>query len=393
MSKQTPMSKLYSHCDRHIEMVHIRKFKIIILFILLGTAGCSMPDSDLSGLSAYPKYFKGIDGKPRYRLGCYPTATLTSFFPDPDNLGPHGYSGSLSEKNGILYTCRAGHLDLTHIRIASDWTAYLAAKTFIALMKNRSSFSFKMNTEPSIYSVNITYPENWKNIVRKEEQAYEISIKVGQYLAFTATSWHEILTWYGYKIIGIYPEYPSAFSWEDSYSNLLGTRIGVEALNDKEHFYNKAVEIAINKELKNLGLLPGNAARRIANSVKGFWYTGDLCFVEMRMRSCDIGTENGYVTPILVPNVKECVGVQPQPYPVPTLDFLSEYGIQMKVEIEPHEWEKNKILRIIYPDKKTRKKVIEPAVHLPIIISQIKKEAEVKYGRKLNRTQKVVVPR
>ncbi|MGD1041926.1 MAG: hypothetical protein ABR913_02550 [Sedimentisphaerales bacterium] len=27
------------------------------------------------------------------------------------------------------------------------------------------------------------------------------------------------MTWYGYKIIAIYPEYPSAFSWEDSYSN------------------------------------------------------------------------------------------------------------------------------------------------------------------------------
>ncbi|MFH1372007.1 MAG: DUF4056 domain-containing protein [Planctomycetota bacterium] len=119
-----------------------------------------------------------------------------------------------------------------------------------------------------LYSVNITYPESWQNIAQKEEQAYEISIKVGQYLAFMATSWHEILTWYGYKIIGIYPEYPSAFSWEDSYSNLLGTRIGVEALNDKEHSYNKAVEIAIKKELKNLGLLPGDAARRIANSVK-----------------------------------------------------------------------------------------------------------------------------
>lgn len=51
---------------------------------------------------------------------------------------------------------------------------------------------------------------------------------------------------------------------EDSYSNLLGTRIGVEALNDKEHSYNKAVEIAIKKELKNPGLLPGDAA----NSVK-----------------------------------------------------------------------------------------------------------------------------
>ena len=48
----------------------------------------------------------------------------------------------------------------------------------------------------------------------------------------------------------------------------IGTHIGVEELNDKEHSYNKAVEIAIKKELKNLGLLPGDAAKRIANSVE-----------------------------------------------------------------------------------------------------------------------------
>ena len=358
-------------------------YKIALLCLLIGIAsiaGCGMPSPGLSGLSDYPKYFNGINSRPRNRLGCYPTATATSFFPDPDNLGFHSYSGSFGEKNGILYTCRGGHIDLTHIRIASDWTAYLAARTFVTLMSNEDGFSYRFNTEPSLYTIDITYPESWKHTANKEELAYDLSIKVGKYLAFLTSSWHEILTWYGYKVIAMYPEYPSAFSWEDSYSNLVGVRIGGQALRNKETPYNQAVEAAINTELKNLGLLSGDAAKRISETVKNTWYSGNFCFVDMRKRNFDIGVENGYVTPTLVPNVEQCPGAKPQPYPAPTLDFLLKHGIQLKVKITPREWEKGKILSIVYPDKNTRKNFIEPAKHLPIIMTQIKKEAQEKYG-------------
>jgi hypothetical protein len=43
-------------------------------------------------------------------------------------LGTHGYYYRPSEKNGIGYACRAGHVDIMHVRIAADWTAYLPAK-------------------------------------------------------------------------------------------------------------------------------------------------------------------------------------------------------------------------------------------------------------------------
>ena len=45
---------------------------------------------------------------PRLRPGCYPTSTIGAPFVNPEKLGRHGYRFSLSEKNGIVYTCRGG---------------------------------------------------------------------------------------------------------------------------------------------------------------------------------------------------------------------------------------------------------------------------------------------
>ena len=55
---------------------------------------------------------------------------------------------------------------------------------------------------------------------------------MGPYMAYTMVTWHEILTWFGYKSVGIVPEYHSSFSWEDTYSNLLGTVLAARALRD-----------------------------------------------------------------------------------------------------------------------------------------------------------------
>ena len=63
--------------------------------------------------------------------------------------------------------------------------------------------------------------------------------------------WHEIATWFGYKMTGFYPEFGSAFSWEDMYSNLLGCHVGYLALYDNEHSFDRAVTVAAEAELPN----------------------------------------------------------------------------------------------------------------------------------------------
>jgi hypothetical protein len=340
----------------------------LIYCFIIGTSGCR------------------FDGAPRPRLGCYPSSTAGTKFLKPGHLGPHRYNFSPAEKNGIVYTCNAGHIDITHVRIAADWTAYLAVKSYNCFIQNKSGFTFKLNADRSRYYIRIRYPEYWMELPEKNkvEIARELSIRLGQYLAFTATTWHEIMTWFGYKCIGFFTEYPSAFSWEDSFSNLLGTHIAAQVLQDDQHKFNEAMTLAIERELESLAVQPRHTAKEASKRVRGEWFSGYiLYFVNMKKRNFDIGIDDGYITPTVVPSICPCKEAIPKPYPVPTLDFFSQYGFSAKVEIEPREAEKGKVLKIVYPNADKRKKRINPAIHLAKIMSYIKKEAVGKYGEDL----------
>src|SRR5512143_2920690 len=111
-----------------------------LLFLVPIAAGCRIvPDSALA-CPANQVIYRGFDGPPRIRFGTYPSANIGTFFKGP-NLGAHGYSFTLAEKDGVAYTCRGGTIDVIHVRIAADWTAYLAAVTYRHLMNHDSGFS------------------------------------------------------------------------------------------------------------------------------------------------------------------------------------------------------------------------------------------------------------
>ncbi len=319
---------------------------------------------------------------PQARLASYASSTLATNFLGLEDLGPHSYKPNLLEKNGIVFTCKAGHIDIAHARKLIDWTAYLASKTFDNLMKNKTEFSY-MSKNPSRYYVHIIYPEYWKVLSKnqKESVAYNISIRLGQYLAYTEGTWHEILTWFGYKCIGFIPEFPSAFSWEDTFSNCLGSHIAVLALQDTEHQFDEAATLALAKELQKLGIQSAKAARRAAEEVRGQWFSGNL-LVDIKMRNFDIGLDDGFVTPYIVPSFADCQNAEALDYPVPDLAFLSVYGFSARLEIEPHEWEKDKIFKIISgtrnataePAQAGKADRIEPAIHFAPIMEYIKKQ-------------------
>jgi len=352
-----------------------------LLSLALTAAGCSiLPDHALSG-PAGQAVREGFDGIPRTRYGCYAAAIPGMTFLG-SNLGAHNYLSPFFEKDGIAYTCRGGHIDITHLRIGIDWTAYLAAESYKHLMRNNRSFSCKMPVDRSRTYVHISYPPGWDYLSKEDRSAIaeKIALAMGPYLTFTMVSWHEITTWFGYKCMGLPVEYDSAFSWEDSYSNLLGTRIAVRALQDVGHSYNKAVTIAIDEEMQRLGVLPSARQARLASkSMKGQWYTGTfLLLFDMKKRNFDIGLDDGCVTPTLVPSASQCPGAEPQSYPVPTLDVLAEYGFLVTIEIEPREWEKGKILRVAFGNEPQKR--INPETHLAIIMDRIQREAAAKYG-------------
>ena len=342
----------------------------LLISPLFAVSGCGS-----SGGSSKPNSFVyNFSGPPRVRMGSYPSANVGTTFLGR-NLGTHGYGHGFSEGNGIVYTCKAGHVDIIHLRISADWTAYLTMKTFKALTTDGDGFSYGLAADRSTYHVRFTYPENWKNLSKQEKEkiASEVSIPVAQYLTFNTTTWHEILTWFGFKCLGFLPEYPSAFSWEESFSNLLGTMVAAEAMHDSLRTYDEAVAIALDKEMEKLGIQSADVARKAAQSVSGTWYRGRVQFmVDMRRRNFDIGLNDGIVTPTLVPNVAECPGAEPVSYPVPKIDILYKYGISMKVEIAATEWEAGKIRSIAFGQNKQSKLSFE---HFPAIMAYIEKDA------------------
>ncbi|MBN1796268.1 MAG: DUF4056 domain-containing protein [Sedimentisphaerales bacterium] len=351
-------------------MRKIRFFSVVVISCLLLFGGCSnhRPFDDPA-----VRLGKSFKRKPRPRIGSYPASTLGTAFHSNGSLGKHGYYWGVGEKKGIIYTCRAGHIDLAHLRKTADWAAYLSARMYRNLMKNKSDLNFKM-LEASRYYVYLHYPDGWYHMEREKKEmiAYEVAIELGQYFSYTATTWHEILTWFGYKCTGLYSEFPSAFSWEDTYSNLLGTRIGAMALYDRSSTYDQAMTRILEDECEKLDIQSSRTAKEAAAMMRGKWFKGDyLFFVELNGRNFDIGLDDGYVTPWIVSGIGECDGENIVSLPVPKLDSLKKYGFTMDFEIGPKEWETGEILRIVYPNDGKKPRRINPKKHFPIIMKHI----------------------
>jgi hypothetical protein len=364
-----------------------------LLLVLFGATGCQEAitwvgasifqgnDKNADSVPASQLVRQGLGARPRIRVGYLPTPTLGTVFRNPQDLGRHGYKPNWSETNGLVYTCKGGHIDIGHSRKAIDWTAFLAAKTFKQIMKNETDFSFRLY-EPSLYTVRITYPQNWQNLSQadKENIANDVSIKLGQYFAFSATTWHEIITWFGFKSKGFEPEHPSAFTWEETFSNLFGVHVATLALQDAQHTFNEAVTFVLIEELQKLDVQSGHISKRASKSVRGKWFTGDFFFIDMKKRHFDLGLDDGFVTPCLIPFVSDCKGTEAQSLPVPNLDSLSEFGFSVKFEIEPRMWEGAAILKAAYPDRSQRKKRLEPVIHFAPIMDYIREDAVKRYG-------------
>jgi len=338
----------------------------------------------LCGISVSQAEFleaKDARSLPRGRTGCRPCSKIGTRFLVPGQLGRHGYRSAGSEKNGIVYTCDGGFIDIAHVRGAADRTAFVAAKIRDSFQNDETEFSFRL-AEPTTYFVQLVPPEYWKDLSAQERDgmACDISIRLAQYFAHTACIWHEILTWFGYKSVGFYPEFHSSFSCEDTFSDLLGSTIGVLALQDTVHTFDQGVTLALDQELEKLAAQTRNTAMGAAKTVKGRWFSGGVLFVDTKRRNFDVGLNDGFITPWILPVLSNCGGQEVQLYPIPDPDFLCEYGFSLKFEIEPREWEKGKILKIVYTEAKERRKRLEPAIHFSVIMDYIKKDAVRRFG-------------
>ncbi len=336
---------------------------ICALILVLGLSGCSHT--------------------PNIRRGSLATTTLgipfihpRPPFLNPDKLGSHSYFPNPFEKNGIVYTCDGGHIDIAHVRANADDTRFLVRKIYNSLIENKRKFTFGLAFEQSWHTIEFTYPENWLKLSQEEREkiAGEISLEAGAYVTFHATLWHEFMSWFGVRFAILDPQFNSAFSWEDVYSNILGVKIGIAALEDTEHGYNKAVTIAINNELGDLRVLPRKKAVKLTETMRGKWFKGTFV-ADMIRRNTDIGIDDGFVSPVLIPGA--CQDAKPKLIETPKLENVKKTGFAITYKIVPVYLEGNKVLKIAHPEGKA--KFIEPAKDYPKMIEYINKKAVEKY--------------
>ena len=307
-------------------------------------------------------------------------------FADPNNLGPHCLDNCHDEGLGLVYTCRAGFIDMGHLREAADRTYCITEIAYENLMQSKTNFSYRV-IEPSQYHITLGYPDHWQGLStqKKEDAAREISIQLGQYLAHTSLIWHEIITWYGFSSSGPFPEKISAFSPEDPYSDVTGTRLAAEILSDPQCFYDEtayeqAMVKQIDKTLKELDAQPPETAMQALKAIKGKWYTGGYYFfVDMKKRNFDVGLDDGIVTPWLAPGI--CPDAVPQDCPAPTLDFAADYGFKIEVRIDPIIFQRGAIYKVLGIERSDR---ITPYIHFSVIIESIRKEAKQLVGDRVD---------
>ena len=315
---------------------------------------------------------------PKTAIGSLPTPTLGNIFSGPKDIGRHNYSSSYGEGNGIIYTCSAGHIDLAHVRSTADWTRYAYNFIHKELLKSSASIPFKTSVDPSIFHIEVKYPNDWQSMSNKNKRigVNLVAIKIAKYVIFNAANWHEILTWYGHSKVPFFSEYPSSFSWEDSFSNMMGIYLAEKVIQKGKGDFNYNMTISIKTEIESFKMLSRVEAISITSKLKGLWYSGWAPgLIKMKVRNFDIGQYDGIINPVRIENIPECSETVYAGYMIPTLTEANQYGFLFQVEIEPKEFVAKKIMKILHKKNSSKKFKIRPEIDFPIIINDMKKNA------------------
>jgi hypothetical protein len=227
-----------------------------------------------------------------------------------DEIGLHHYDSGVftlgseghlvdEERNGLVFTCGGGFIDTAHVRDYADWTIYFASRLFERLA---SGTTIELPTEGGERRVVL---ERMDPELLLRQDPVSLTIAIAQWLAFQLSIWHEIATWYGWSAVPGYPEKLSAFSPEDLYSNLLGTKIAVAAAFERaarsETLYDRSVDAWLRAVVDFLGPASKETAIEAMRSLEGVWWSPAARLPDPSVvlrRNLSIGET---ITPWLVP--------------------------------------------------------------------------------------------
>lgn len=199
---------------------------------------------------------------------------------EPGKLGKHIYNdgsqgvtssllGISKENNGLLYTHKGGFIDIAHVRDTADYTYYLYNEIWPYIGTDHSFFlPTELRRREIVLKANNQVLDN--NAKRHE------GIKLAGLLAFRLAQWHEIAQWFGMTSVGGWSELASAFSPEDLYSNMLGSKLAMTLLNENPKMSKKAFCEAfkrmLDQHLQNLGVVSKAETEQRIKAVDGDWW-------------------------------------------------------------------------------------------------------------------------
>ena len=320
---------------------------------------------------------------PRARRGALPFPGLFTLFTlaDPHNLGIAQYEASsrlvkkrVERSRGILYTERAGFLDLAHIRVTMDWSRYVTGRVAVAL-RRREAFLELPPHDHCRLRLSFRYPHDWETIVPTQQELVitELALRIGQQVTISIMTWHEIISWFGYGTTLFWSEKPSAFTYDDIMSHVVGINAADAALRNPTRSWSVDATYSLDHQLTNLGVVPKQEAARAVDLVEGLWWSEGYCI----RRMLDIGEQDDHIRPWLVRGMPGG-SLAPPAFSLPTLrdihgrDFSDFYTLTIK----PSRRIPPRISEICRNDPE----LVNPTEHFALLMETIRYEVKRELG-------------
>lgn len=208
---------------------------------------------------------------PFYRIHNIVTAHATGhhYYNDSSLETLLAITGLGHEHNGIIYTHRGGFIDTAHIRDSADMTLYLFSQLW---PRFGQSFTLSLPNELAqrqLVFYAFTPPDD-------AAKRYTLAAWLSASLAYQLAAWHEIAQWYGYQSVAGFSERISAFSPEDLYSNLLGTRIAATLLLSghaaTQGMYQAGMDTLLPQVLDEMGAVSASHTQFHFDMLDGLWW-------------------------------------------------------------------------------------------------------------------------
>ncbi|MCA9275853.1 MAG: DUF4056 domain-containing protein [Phycisphaerales bacterium] len=354
----------------------LRPVPLVLTLAMLG--GCAGTVAPRPGdVHSYDDRLEPFDQLPRPRLGALPFFGPFTLYEHArvGELGTHTYQSDMvlgidnERERGIVYTQRAGFLDIAHIRNSADMTAYVYARAKLAISMEWDEFAFK-GKEPSTYRVLLCYPDEWERMDpdSRERVGKELAIRLAERIAFDVMTWHEILTWYGYKSTLVIPEKNSAFTYDDVPSHALGVQLAAAALRSGGD-YDQEMTLGLDRALDELGAVDEEVESEVIQRVEDDWWT---TLGGPKRRLLDIGLGDGIVEPWVVEGFSD--GAR-HDFQLATLSDIEGHDFTgfYQLFIDPNVLEGFAIRDVIGEDRE----YIDPGVDFAVIINDIAQKLEM----------------